>query len=218
MRIHKEGKATLWIVLLVLVLVNAIVHFVARSSLTSSVLVVVSLVLFGLVLQFFRHPKRPIAEKNNSLVYSPADGKVVVIEDTIENEYFSDERLMISIFMSPLNVHCNRHPIGGEISYSKYHPGKYLVAWHPKSSTENERSTLVYKTSKAEILTRQIAGAVARRIITYVSKGDKVEQGDEMGFIKFGSRVDIFLPVGTKFNVQIGQTVKANVDVIAELT
>ena len=142
---------------------------------------------------------------------------MVVIEDTIESEYFEDERLMISIFMSPINVHSNHHPISGGITYSKYHSGKYLVAWHPKSSTENERHTTVYKGSSGEILVRQIAGALARRIVNYTNPGDKVTQGGEMGFIKFGSRVDIFLPVGTNYKVQLGQKVKAKLDVIAEL-
>lgn len=217
MRIHKEGWSTLIVVFILLIIVNGLIYSVIASQWILWLSAIVSAVLFILVLQFFRHPTRIIGDQNDSVVYAPADGKVVVIEDTIETEYFKDERLMISIFMSPLNVHCNRHPVGGTISYSKYHPGKYLVAWHPKSSTENERSTLVYKTSKAEVLTRQIAGALARRIKTYVSKGDAVQQGDEMGFIKFGSRVDVFLPVGTAYKVQMGQTVRANVDVLAEL-
>jgi len=170
-----------------------------------------------IILQFFRYPSRKTTIYKDGLVVAPADGKVVVIEDTIESEYFEDERLMISIFMSPLNVHSNHHPVSGDVSYSKYHPGKYLVAWHPKSSTENERHTTVYKTELAEILTRQIAGALARRIVNYMKSGDKATVGGEMGFIKFGSRVDIFLPVGTKYKVKLGQHVKAKLDIIAEL-
>lgn len=175
------------------------------------------LVLFGFVVQFFRNPKRLIPWVDNQLVYSPADGKVVVIEETEEPEYFKDKRLMISIFMSPLNVHVNRNPVGGVVKYKKYHSGKYLVAWHPKSSTENERATVVIDNGDAEILVRQIAGAVARRLRNYLEVGQQVTQGSEMGFIKFGSRVDIFLPLNAKVEVKIGQVVRGNVDVIARL-
>ncbi len=168
-------------------------------------------------LQFFRNPKREIATIDDSKVYASADGKVVVIEETIEEEYFKDKRLQISIFMSPLNVHANRVPVSGKIKYAKYHKGKYLVAWHPKSSTENERTTTVIKTKDGkEILVRQIAGAMARRIKNYMEEGMEVHQGDELGFIKFGSRSDIFLPVGTNVTVALDQMVKGNIDVIAE--
>lgn len=217
MTLHKEGKATITLAIVILGLLNVVLWRYVPVFWFNIALLVVSLVIFGLILWFFRNPNRKVSKLDNSLVYAPADGKVVVIEDTIESEYFEDERLMISIFMSPLNVHSNHHPVGGTISYEKYHKGKYLVAWHPKSSTENERHTTVYKTGNTEILCRQIAGALARRIVNYVKAGDQVEQGGEMGFIKFGSRVDIYLPVGTKYNVKLGQTVTSNVDVIAHI-
>ena len=217
MTLHKEGKATIIIALLFLSFINLTAWRYGAHPILLGLMLGTSLVLFGLILWFFRKPTRSIPQLDNQLVYAPADGKVVVIEDTIESEYFEDERLMISIFMSPLNVHSNHHPVGGTISYEKYHPGKYLVAWHPKSSTENERHTTVYKTDKAEILCRQIAGALARRIVNYTSKGDQVTQGGEMGFIKFGSRVDIYLPVGTEYKVKLGQTVNSRQDVIAVL-
>ncbi|MEZ4987465.1 MAG: phosphatidylserine decarboxylase family protein [Saprospiraceae bacterium] len=165
----------------------------------------------------FRNPNRPIPQQDNQLVYAPADGKVVVIEATEETEYFQDQRLQISIFMSPLNVHVNRSPFGGTVAYVKYHPGKYLVAWHPKSSTENERATVVINNGITPILLRQIAGAVARRIRTYVHANQPIQQGDEFGFITFGSRVDIFLPLDAAVKVKIGDTVRGNVDVLAEV-
>jgi phosphatidylserine decarboxylase len=154
----------------------------------------------------------------DNLIISPCDGKVVVIEETTETEYFNDRRIQVSIFMSPLNVHVNRYPMNGVVDYVKYHKGKYLVAWHPKSSTENERSTIVVKNSKASILIRQIAGAVARRIVTYSKQGDQAAQNAELGFIKFGSRVDLYLPLGTKINAQIGDVVQNGVNVIATLS
>jgi len=169
-------------------------------------------------INFFRNPERIISEMNPSLIYAPADGRVVVIEEAVESEYFKDKRIQVSIFMSPLNVHANRMPIGGEIKYAQYHEGKYLVAWHPKSSTENERSTIVVANQKAEILMRQIAGAVARRIKTYVNRGDQLKQGDEMGFIKFGSRVDLFLPLETEIKVSLEEHVEGNTTVIGKLT
>jgi phosphatidylserine decarboxylase len=215
MTLHKEGKATIILGFTILGILNLTLWRLVPIAWFNILLLIASLVIMGLILWFFRNPNRQISKFDNSWVYAPADGKVVVIEDTIESEYFKDERLMISIFMSPLNVHSNHHPVGGTISYEKYHPGKYLVAWHPKSSTENERHTTVYNTGKTEIMCRQIAGAMARRIVNYVKKGDQVTQGGEMGFIKFGSRVDIYLPVGTKYNVKLGQTVQSNVDVIA---
>lgn len=217
MTINKEGKATITIAIIVLILLNATLWRYIQIPWFSIVLLLLSLVIFGLILWFFRNPGRKVQNPDNHHVIAPADGKVVVIEDTIETEYFEDERLMISIFMSPLNVHSNHHPVSGTIAYEKYHSGKYLVAWHPKSSTENERHTTVYDTGKEQILVRQIAGAMARRIVNYVKKDDKVTQGGDLGFIKFGSRVDIYLPVGTKYNVTLGQMVKSNVDVIAFL-
>lgn len=217
MTINKEGRATITISLIVLGLLNLTLWRFVPVFWFNIILLIASLVIFALILWFFRNPGRKVLQIDNSKIIAPADGKVVVIEDTIESEYFKDERLMISIFMSPLNVHSNHHPVSGTIAYEKYHPGKYLVAWHPKSSTENERYTTVYKTAKEEILVRQIAGAMARRIVNYVKAGDKVTQGGDLGFIKFGSRVDIYLPLGTKYNVKMGQMVKSNVDVIAFL-
>ncbi len=173
--------------------------------------------LFMLVLQFFRHPYRPIPQAGPKMVYAPADGKVVVVEEAEEQEFFKDRRLMVSIFMSPLNVHVNRSPISGEVRYTQYHPGKYLVAWHPKSSVENERHTVVIANAYGEILVRQIAGAMARRIRNYLSPGGYIDQGAEIGFIKFGSRVDVFLPLDAEVLVKIGDTVKGNRSVIAQL-
>jgi len=176
-----------------------------------------SVVLLILVLQFFRNPKRE-TQPNEKHIISPVDGKVVVIEEVYEKEYFKDQRLQVSIFMSPLNVHVTRYAIGGSVVFSKYHPGKYLVAWHPKSSELNERTTVVLENKTAgKILYRQIAGAVARRIVNYAKVGDQVEQGADAGFIKFGSRVDVFLPIGTKINVKIDQKVKGGLDSIALL-
>lgn len=218
MTIHREGKASLIITLVTLGIINGILWRYGASDTVLYISLAISLILFLIVLQFFRYPSRQVAMPNGHDVLAPADGKVVVIEDTIESEYFEDERLMISIFMSPINVHSNHHPINGEIAYSKYHSGKYLVAWHPKSSTENERHTTVYKNRNGEeVLIRQIAGALARRIVNYMKGGEKVVQGGELGFIKFGSRVDIYLPVGTQYNVKLGQTVQAKVDIIATL-
>lgn len=179
-------------------------------------IVLASVVIFGLFLQFFRNPARHTLV-NPHHVIAPADGKIVVIEEVEEPEYFKDKRIQVSIFMSPFNVHVNRNPVSGEVSYFKYHPGEYLVAWHPKSSTLNERTTAVIKNEAGhEVLFRQIAGAVARRIRYYIDKGDSVEQGDEMGFIKFGSRVDVFLPIGTKINVKIGDITRGGETVLAE--
>jgi len=217
MTLHKEGKGTIAVTLIFIAIINLTMYRYGVNDMARWIVGGLSFFLAVMVLQFFRNPGRKISVLDNGKVYAPADGKVVVIEDTIESEYFEDERLMISIFMSPLNVHSNHHPVSGTISYEKYHPGKYLVAWHPKSSTENERHTTVYNTGKVEVLTRQIAGALARRIVNYTKTGDQVVQGGDMGFIKFGSRVDIYLPVGTKYNVKLGQTVKNNVDVIAEI-
>lgn len=173
-----------------------------------------ALVLFGFMLHFFRNPPRTLPLADEHLIYAPADGQVCVIEEVYEPEYFQDKRLQVSIFMSPLNVHVNRNPIGGDIVYVRYHPGSYLVAWHPKSSTENERSSVVYRNTQGEILLRQVAGAVARRICCYVKTGDTVQQGAEMGFIKFGSRVDLYLPLHTKLQVQLNDMVTGKLTVI----
>ena len=173
------------------------------------------LVLLVLILQFFRNPTRTIPQMDENTIYAPADGKVVVIEEVEETEYYKDKRIQVSIFMSPLNVHVNRYPFSGMVQYYKYHPGKYLVAWHPKSSTENERSTMVLENKNGSILLRQIAGAVARRIISYAEKGANAKQGEDFGFIRFGSRVDIFLPLDAKINVKIDDVVKGNLSSIA---
>ncbi len=214
-KIHKEGYKILISFTLILGAINSLIFWLLPSALIISS--IISIVLFLLVLQFFRNPTREILIADNNMVYAPADGKIVTIEETQETEYFNDKRLQISIFMSPTNVHVNRNPISGTINYFKYHSGKYLVAWHPKSSTENERTTVVIDNGEEEILLRQIAGAVAKRIVNYVAIGDKVEQGDDMGFIKFGSRVDLFLPLDAKIEVSIGQKVKGNKTVIAKI-
>jgi len=173
------------------------------------------LLLLLLVLQFFRNPDRRI-HPNDNLVLAPVDGKVVVIEEVFESEYFKDKRLQVSIFMSPINVHVTRYAISGKVKYSKYHPGKYLVAWHPKASTENERTTVVIENSTfGEILYRQVAGALAKRIVNYAQEGEQVIQGDDAGFIKFGSRVDIYLPLGTQLNVKLNQKAIGNRTIIA---
>lgn len=168
-----------------------------------------------MVTQFFRNPKRKTVLNENTIL-SSVDGKVVVIEEVEESEYFKDKRLQISVFMSPLNVHVTRYPIGGKVLFSKYHPGKYLAAWLPKSSTENERTTVVVQNTKGTILFRQIAGAMARRIVNYAKQDDAPVQGSDSGFIKFGSRVDIYLPIGTKVNVEIDQKVRGGETVLAE--
>jgi len=199
--LHKEGKATILITLLVLFALNGIVQFLLPEMLiVHNILLGISIALLIIVLQFFRNPTiKPTLGDN--LVVSPADGKVVVIEEVEEPEYFKGKRVQISVFMSPFNVHVNRNPIAGKVAYFKYHPGKYLVAWHPKSSTENERTTTVIKhQSGTEVLFRQIAGALAKRIVWYVKEGEYVAQSNEMGFIKFGSRIDVFVPVGTKIS------------------
>ncbi len=216
--LHKEGKATILITLLVLFALNAGVQFLLPENvIIQNIVIGISVVLLVIVLQFFRNPTITPTIGDN-LVVSPADGKVVVIEEVEESEYFKGKRLQISVFMSPFNVHVNRNPIGGLVKYFKYHPGLYLVAWHPKSSTENERTTTVIEHKNGvEVLFRQIAGALAKRIVWYVKEGEYVAQTGEMGFIKFGSRVDIFLPVGTKVSVALNQKVKGGRTVLAEL-
>ncbi|HHJ50093.1 MAG TPA: phosphatidylserine decarboxylase family protein, partial [Phaeodactylibacter sp.] len=174
-------------------------------------------VFFLAVVMFFRNPKRELMLPDDSSIYAPADGKIVAIEEIEEEEYFKERRLLVSIFMSPANVHVNRNPVGGKVNYFKYHPGKYLVAWHPKSSEENERTTIVIDTGEVEILCRQIAGAMAKRIVNYLSTGEEVVQGQDMGFIKFGSRVDLILPLHAIVEVELGQKVKRNRSVIARL-
>jgi len=221
MKIHREGYLIITIATILiggLELVNYFVFKNAGYNLIFSILTVLFLVLYCLVIQFFRVPNiEPMFGAMDIL--SPADGKVVVIEETVENEYFKDKRLQVSIFMSPLNVHANFNPIAGIIKYVKYHKGLFLVAWHPKSSTDNERSTVVTEhASGKEVLFRQVAGAVARRICYYVEQGQQVETGSEYGFIKFGSRIDLFLPLDTKINVKIGDVVKGRITKIGELS
>lgn len=218
MTIHKEGYKSIGIAALIFGLINvASFVFVADAyPKTASIIFIASAFLFLFIVSFFRIPYRSLT-KGEREVICPADGKVVVIEEIMEEEYFKDKRLQISVFISPANVHVNRNPVSGEVVYNKYHKGKYLVAWHPKSSTENERHSVVIKNDKAEILVKQIAGALAKRIINYLSIGQEVHQGNELGFIKFGSRVDVILPVGTKVDVQLNQVVKGGVTVLATL-
>jgi len=218
MSIHKEGYKILIFGFITLLVVNVIVNIIWFDyDLVKWAFIICSMMLYVFLLFFFRWPSRQL-EPDHGIVYAPADGKVVVIEDTFEKEYFKDTRLQLSIFMSPLNVHSNRYPVSGRIKYVRYHPGNYMVAWHPKSSELNERSTIVIETRDGkEILIRQIAGAVARRIVTYAKENQEVLQGDELGFIKFGSRVDVFLPVGTEIEVPILQQVKANKSIIAKI-
>jgi len=218
MKIHKEGYTTIALSLLFIFVLNAIVDYkFADLAWLRWIVYVLSFALFIIVLQFFRSPKR-VFTRGNDLVVCPADGKVVVIEEVEETEYLKDKRIQVSVFMSPVNVHINRNPISGVVKFFKYHPGKYLVAWHPKSSTENERTTTVVEHENgAQVLFRQIAGALARRIVWYIKEGDRVQQSEEFGFIKFGSRVDIFLPLGTKINVELNQVVKGGITVLAEL-
>lgn len=179
--------------------------------------VALAVFVFGFLAYFFRNPTREVLLTNDSVVLAPADGRVVVIEEASEREYFNDRRVQVSIFMSPTNVHVNRAPLGGIINYFRYHPGKYLVAWHPKSSEQNERTTVVIGNGQQEVLLRQIAGAMAKRIVSYFDEGDAVEQGADIGFIKFGSRVDLFLPLDARLEVEVGDKVKGNVTVVARL-
>jgi phosphatidylserine decarboxylase len=215
---HKEGTGTISLTIIGLLAANsALRYFLPEQDILHTLLLIVSLFLFVIVVQFFRKPTRttPINTKH---IIAPADGKVVVIEEVVETEYFKGSRRQVSIFMSPLNVHINFNPISGIVTYVKYHAGKYLVAWHPKSSTENERTTIVVKHHNGtEILFRQIAGALARRICWYVKEGQAVEQGSEFGFIKFGSRIDIFLPLDAKILVNINDKPIGGETVIAEL-
>lgn len=215
--VHKEGIAIIWTSLLVLLIINVVLMYAFRWQWLPSALVALpSVIFFCLIVWFFRNPNRSLTP-SESTIMAPADGKIVVIDEVFEDEYFNDKRIQVSIFMSPLNVHVNRYPVSGTVSYSRYHPGKYLVAWHPKSSKLNERSTVVVKGANGkEILMRQIAGAVARRIVTYSAVGDSAIQGHDMGFIKFGSRVDLFLPLDANIKVSIGDISVGNRTVIAE--
>ena len=218
MTIHREGYKSIAIGTLIFGAINFAVLYFFSASLPALCWVVFFATLFLLLflVSFFRIPNRKLTVSDTAVV-SPCDGKVVVIEETIDPEYFKVKRLQVSIFMSPANVHVNLNPISGEVVYNQYHKGKYLVAWNPKSSTENERHSVVIKKDNTEILVKQIAGALAKRIVNYLQVGQKVEQAEEMGFIKFGSRVDIYVPIGTKVNVQLNQVVKGGRTVLAEL-
>lgn len=219
MTIHREGHTILFILSIVLFGLNWLVFsYFPQSPLVQNSAILVSVIFFLLILQFFRNPIFDITS-NSKHVLAPADGKVVVIEETEETEYFKARRKQISIFMSPVNVHVNRSPVSGVISFFKYHPGKYLVAWHPKSSTENERTTVAVKMQDGEeVVFRQIAGALARRIKWYIKEGQQIDQGQEFGFIKFGSRVDIFLPLDAKITVKVGDITRGGRTIIAELS
>ena len=214
---HKEGYKIIVIALVIFTgLILLANKFLEKNWLFYVVALVLGVLLY-FILQFFRNPDRT-APLDSNVITSPVDGKVVVIEEVYESEYFKDKRLQVSVFMSPLNVHVTRYPSGGKIAYSKYHPGKYLVAWHPKSSTENERTTVVVSTEKfGDVLYRQIAGALAKRIINYAEEGQMVQQGEDSGFIRFGSRVDLYLPIGTKLDVELNQVVKGAQSVIASI-
>ncbi len=213
MKLHKEGLN----ILRNEIIIFAVLNYVAQSyahEIIAYLVASITLFLFIMSVYFFRVPKRDF-ERKEGVVYAPCDGKVVVIEETTENEFYKDKRIQVSIFMSPLNVHNNLYPIGGKVAYTKYHPGKFLVAWHPKASTENERSTVVIENENISVLFRQIAGAVARRIITYATVGQKATSADEFGFIKFGSRVDLFFPLGTKINTKLEEKVTGGQSIIA---
>jgi len=218
MTIHREGYKSIAIGTIIFVALNLISFYFLSPVSAALCWVIFFALLFVLLflISFFRIPNR-VLTINDGQVIAPADGKVVVIEETVDEEYFKTKRLQVSIFMSPANVHVNRNPISGEVVYNQYHKGKYLVAWHPKSSTENERHSVVIKKGNVEILVKQIAGALAKRIVNYLEVGDQVKQTEEMGFIKFGSRVDLLLPVGTKVNVELNQVVQGGVTVIATL-
>jgi phosphatidylserine decarboxylase len=218
MTIHKEGIRTIVLTAILFGAINLASFYFLSSNYPwlSWFIFFASIVVWLFIISFFRVPSRTLVSDETSII-APADGKVVVIEEAYDEEYFKDKRLQISIFMSPANVHQNRNPISGEVVYSKYHKGKYLVAWHPKSSTENERHSVVIMNKNGEVLVKQIAGAVARRIINYLKVGQKAEQAGEMGFIKFGSRVDVLLPLDSKVEVKLNQTVIGGITVLARI-
>ena len=212
---HKEGAKTILVSCFITVGIVILADQFIEIFWIKKLVQITGLFFLIIILQFFRNPKRDLIANNNN-VTAPVDGKVVVIEEVFESEYFKDKRLQVSIFMSPINVHVTRFPVSGKINFSKYHPGKYLVAWHPKASTENERTTIVLENKAfGEILYRQIAGALARRIVNYAQEGMQVVQGTDAGFIKFGSRVDLFLPLGTKVNVKLNEKAIGGETIIA---
>ncbi|WP_445749494.1 phosphatidylserine decarboxylase family protein [Polaribacter sp.] len=215
-RFHKEGYKIISITFAIAIAIILGAEEYFDTTLAIKITQVLTLGFVVLILQFFRNPNRKTT-LDDSHIIAPVDGKVVVIEEVEEPEFFKDKRIQVSIFMSPINVHVTRYAMSGKIAYSKYHPGKYLVAWHPKASTENERTTVVIQNETfGNVLYRQIAGALAKRIVNYAKEGEMVTQGTDAGFIKFGSRVDLFLPIGTKINVKIGDKVKGGVQVIAQ--
>lgn len=212
---HKEGGKIILLATSATVVIFLLSHKLTSMLWLEKTIQIITLVFLLLILQFFRNPNRKIAP-NEKAILAPVDGKVVVIEEVYEDEYFKDKRIQVSIFMSPINVHVTRYPVSGKIKFSKYHPGKYLFAWHPKASTENERTTVVVESKEfGEILYRQIAGALARRIVNYAKVDMQVQQGDDAGFIKFGSRVDLFFPLGTKIEVNLKQNAVGNQTIIA---
>ena len=211
---HKEGHKIIIYSFFITFIISISSEYFLTNNYFSKITQIFSLVIFCLVLQFFRNPKRKIL-KNENEILSPVDGKIVSIKKVYEKEYFKDDRILVSIFMSPFNIHVTRYPVSGKILYSKYHPGKYLVAWHPKSSEKNERTTIVVESKKVgPILYRQIAGTVARRIVNYAKKNTNAIQGEDSGFIKFGSRVDLFLPLDSKIKVKMNQKVKGGINSI----
>lgn len=220
MRLHKEGNGVILVFFIILAILVSLFHYFIPFQGFGQIAVIIldssALIFWGMVIYFFRYPVFDV-DKNDKHILSPADGTVVVIEKTMETEYFNEKRIQVSIFMSPLNTHMNRYPISGKLSYHKYHKGKFLVAWDPKSSTDNERNTLVFENDKTILLVRQIAGAVARRIKWYGKENDTVVQGEQLGFIKFGSRLDLFLPLDAKVNVQMDEVVYAGKTVIATI-
>lgn len=213
---HREGIPSLILTIIVVAIINVLTYyFCADIQIVLWFGYLLSAFLLITILQFFRNPSRTVVINDNTII-SPADGKVVVIEEVMETEYFKEKRIQVSVFMSPINVHVNRYPVGGKVKYSKYHPGLFLVAWHPKSSTENERTTVVVEHKNGQsVLFRQIAGALARRIVNYAKENDSATQGEEFGFIKFGSRVDIFLPLDTKINVKLEEKVRGGETILA---
>jgi phosphatidylserine decarboxylase len=212
-KIHKEGYGLIFIVFFFALAMTTLWYLYYPKDKWALTVSILSIIICLFIISFFRNPKRYIPIGDDSII-CPADGKVVVIEDVMETEYFNEMRKQVSVFMSPANVHVNRSPIDGEVKYFKYHPGKYLVAWHPKSSTDNERTSMVIENESFSVLVRQIAGKLARRIVYYVEEGDEIERGEEFGFIKFGSRIDLFLPLNTQINVELNHKVRGGETII----
>lgn len=215
-KIHKEGYGLIFIVFFFTLAVTTLWYLYYPKDKLALAFSILSIIICLFIISFFRNPKRYIPLGDDAII-CPADGKVVVIEDVMETEYFNEMRKQVSVFMSPANVHVNRSPIDGEVKYFKYHPGKYLVAWHPKSSTDNERTSMVIENESFSVLVRQIAGKLARRIVYYIEEGDEIERGEEFGFIKFGSRIDLFLPLDTIISVELNQKVRGGETVIGTI-